>query len=47
MLEIGLMLISGYVAANLVMGNGPVWWAISLYWVVLTVKNMVEVWRDD
>lgn len=40
-----LMVIAGYVAANLAMGNGPVWPAITLYWAVLTVKNAVDLWR--
>jgi hypothetical protein len=40
-----LMVIAGYVAANLAAGNGPVWPAITAYWAVLTVKNAVDLWR--
>lgn len=40
-----LMVIAGYVSANLAMGNGPVWPAITAYWAVLTVKNAVDLWR--
>lgn len=40
-----LMVIAGYVAANLAMGNGPVWPAITAYWAVLTLKNAVDLWR--
>lgn len=40
-----LMVIAGYVWANLAMGNGPVWPAITMYWFVLTVKNAVDLWR--
>lgn len=40
-----LMVIAGYVAANLAAGNGPVWPAITAYWFVLTVKNAVDLWR--
>ena len=40
-----LMMIAGYVAANLAMGNGPVWPAITAYWFVLTAKNAVDLWR--
>lgn len=37
-----LMIISGYVAVNLLLGNGPRWPAITLYWVVLTIKNALD-----
>ena len=40
-----LMVIAGYVAANLAMGNGPVWPAITAYWFVLTAKNAADLWR--
>ena len=40
-----LMVIAGYVAANLAIGNGPVWPAITAYWFVLTAKNAVDLWR--
>lgn len=40
-----LMVIAGYVAANLAAGNGPVWPAITAYWFVLTAKNAVDLWR--
>lgn len=40
-----LMVIAGYVWANLAMGNGPIWPAITMYWFVLTVKNAVDLWR--
>ena len=40
-----LMIIAGYVWANLAMGNGPVWPAITAYWFVLTAKNAVDLWR--
>lgn len=40
-----LMMIAGYVAANLAVGNGPVWPAITAYWAVLTAKNAVDLWR--
>lgn len=40
-----LMVIAGYVAANLMIGNGPIWPAITLYWAVLTAKNAVDLWR--
>ena len=40
-----LMVVAGYVAANLAMGNGPVWPAITAYWAVLTAKNAVDLWR--
>jgi len=39
------MVIAGYVWANLAAGNGPVWPAITMYWVVLTLKNAVDLWR--
>ena len=37
-----LMIISGYVAVNLMLGNGPRWNAITMYWVVLTIKNALD-----
>ena len=40
-----LMVIAGYVAANLAVGNGPVWPAITAYWFVLTAKKAVDLWR--
>ena len=40
-----LMMIAGYVSANLAAGNGPVWPAITAYWFVLTAKNAVDLWR--
>lgn len=40
-----LMMIAGYVSANLAAGNGPVWPAITAYWAVLTAKNAVDLWR--
>ena len=40
-----LMVIAGYVWANLAMGNGPVWPAITMYWFVLTLKNAMDLWR--
>lgn len=46
-MQIALMLIAGYVAANLVVGNGPKWEAITLYWLLLTVKNALEVKKND
>lgn len=38
-----LMLIAFYVAINLTIGNGPRWYAIGLYWWVLTMKNGVDL----
>ena len=42
-MQIVLAVIAGYVAVNLLIGNGPRWNAITLYWVMVTIKNVLEV----
>lgn len=41
-LVVVLMLIALFVAVNLTIGNGPKWYAIGLYWWVLTMKNLAD-----
>lgn len=40
-----LIILSGYIAVNLICGNGPRWTAITLYWVAVYIKNFVDGWR--
>ena len=45
-----LTILAFYIAANMIMGNGPIWPAITAYWIVVTVKNALDVWegyQDD
>ena len=37
-----LTALAGYITVNLIIGNGPRWWAITVYWVVVTVKNLMD-----
>ena len=37
-----LSCLAGYVAINLMVGNGPRWTAITLYWMVVTTKNVFD-----
>jgi hypothetical protein len=43
MLIIALAIVSAFVAGNLIIGNGPVWPAITLYWVILAIKNFKDL----
>lgn len=38
-----LALIAAIVAGGLLTGFGPIWPAITLYWVVVTVKNVHDI----
>ena len=40
-----LMIIAGFIAGNLLAGRGPVWPAIALYWLIVTVRYLMDLWR--
>ena len=42
-----LMFLSFYVAVNLLLGNGARWFAITAYWIVLSVKNLIDVVMEE
>lgn len=41
-----LMLIAGYVFYHLAAGHGPKWVAITLYWLVLLLKNAADLYKS-
>lgn len=43
MFSIALAIVSAFIAGNLLIGNGPVWPAITLYWVIVTIKNFKDL----
>ena len=43
MFTIALAIVSAFIAGNLLIGNGPVWAAITLYWVIVTIKNFKDL----
>jgi hypothetical protein len=43
LLVVLLAIIAAYVAINLMQGDGPKWFAITGYWIVLTAKNLVDL----
>lgn len=44
-MEVALAIISGFIAGNLLAGNGPIWPAITLYWILVTVKLFGDIWK--
>lgn len=34
--------LAGYVAINLIIGNGPRWTAITIYWFFVYLKNFMD-----
>ena len=40
-----LIFLSGYIAVSLLVGRGPRWTAITIYWVVVYTKNFVDWWK--
>lgn len=38
---------AGYIAANLILGRGQQWWAITVYWIVVTIKNLWEIGGEN
>lgn len=47
MVSIALLIISAFIAGNLLIGNGPVWPAIALYWLIVALKYLADLWRDS
>ena len=45
-MSIILAIVAGYVAVNLLIGKGTDWNAITLYWCLVTVKYIGDIWKE-